>query len=96
MNVFFWAGLMAPAGTPPSIIERLDAEVKKAVAQPDVKERLAALEAEPFGLEWPNSLRRFTKLRSPAGPTSPGPETSKRNNRIILFSIFMRILMAAT
>jgi len=50
MNVFFWAGLMAPAGTPPSIIERLDAEVKKALAQPDVKLRLAALEAEPFGL----------------------------------------------
>ena len=58
MNVFFWAGLMAPAGTPPSIIERLDAEVKKAVAQPDVKERLAALEAEPFGLSGPE-FRHF-------------------------------------
>jgi tripartite-type tricarboxylate transporter receptor subunit TctC len=50
MEVFFWAGLMAPARTPASIVARLEAEVKKAVDQPDVKERLAALEAEPFGL----------------------------------------------
>ena len=50
MEVFFWAGLMAPARTPAPIVARLEAEVKRAVAQPDVKARLAALEAEPFGL----------------------------------------------
>jgi tripartite-type tricarboxylate transporter receptor subunit TctC len=39
----FWVGLFAPAGTPPALIARLNAEVKKALDSPEVKERLAAL-----------------------------------------------------
>jgi tripartite-type tricarboxylate transporter receptor subunit TctC len=50
MEVFFWAGLMAPAGTPAPIVQRLEAEVKKAVMQEDTRARLAALQAEPFGM----------------------------------------------
>ena len=79
MNVFFWAGLMAPAGTPPSIIERLDAEVKKAVAQPDVKVRLAALEAEPFGLSGPE-FRHFIEAEIARWTDVARPETLRRNN----------------
>ena len=41
-----WAGLLAPAGTPPEIIERLNKAVHKAMAQPDVKERLDGLGAQ--------------------------------------------------
>lgn len=33
-----WLGLMAPAGTPKPIIDRLNEEVRKIVARPDVKE----------------------------------------------------------
>jgi len=32
-----WLGLMAPKGTPPEIVNKLNAEVRKIVAQPDVK-----------------------------------------------------------
>ncbi len=39
----FWSGLFAPAGTPPAVITRLNAEVKKALGSPEVKERLGAL-----------------------------------------------------
>ncbi len=39
----FWSGLFAPAGTPPAVIARLNAEVKKALESPEVKERLGAL-----------------------------------------------------
>lgn len=39
----FWSGLFAPAGTPPAVITRLNAEVKKALESPEVKERLGAL-----------------------------------------------------
>ncbi|MDP1752210.1 MAG: tripartite tricarboxylate transporter substrate binding protein [Reyranella sp.] len=39
----FWVGLFAPAGTPPALIARLNAEAKKALDSPEVKERLAAL-----------------------------------------------------
>jgi tripartite-type tricarboxylate transporter receptor subunit TctC len=36
-----WLGLVAPAGTPREILARLNAEVAKAVARPDVKQRFA-------------------------------------------------------
>lgn len=39
----FWSGLFAPAGTPPAVIARLNAEVRKALESPEVKERLNAL-----------------------------------------------------
>ena len=42
----FWVGLFAPAGTPPALIARINAEVNKALASPEVKERLAALGAD--------------------------------------------------
>jgi tripartite-type tricarboxylate transporter receptor subunit TctC len=43
----FWVGLFAPAGTPPSLINRINAEVKKALESPEVKERLQALGTDP-------------------------------------------------
>jgi tripartite-type tricarboxylate transporter receptor subunit TctC len=39
----FWSGLFAPAGTPPAVIAKLNAEVRKALESPEVKERLSAL-----------------------------------------------------
>ena len=44
-----WYGLFAPAGTPPATISRLHSEVVKALAKPDVRERLSAIGAEPGG-----------------------------------------------
>lgn len=38
-----WQGLMAPAGTPPAIVERLRAEVAAVLALPETTERLSAL-----------------------------------------------------
>jgi len=38
-----WFGLMAPAGTPPEIATRLNAEAAKALQAPEVREKLAAL-----------------------------------------------------
>jgi tripartite-type tricarboxylate transporter receptor subunit TctC len=44
-----WTGVFAPAGTPPEIVERLNLEMAKALAVPDVKERLIATGYEPSG-----------------------------------------------
>lgn len=44
-----WWGLFAPAGTPRSVIERLNRETLKALQLPDVKEKLAGVGAEPAG-----------------------------------------------
>jgi tripartite-type tricarboxylate transporter receptor subunit TctC len=35
-----WAGIFAPRGTPPAIIDRLNNEINKVIADPDVKARL--------------------------------------------------------
>jgi tripartite-type tricarboxylate transporter receptor subunit TctC len=45
-----WNALFAPAGTPPAIVERLHAEVAKALADKDSRERIAALGGESSGL----------------------------------------------
>ena len=36
-----WTGLVAPAGTPPAVIERINSEVQKILKRPDVIEKLA-------------------------------------------------------
>ncbi|MEO7728059.1 MAG: tripartite tricarboxylate transporter substrate binding protein [Burkholderiales bacterium] len=44
-----WYGVLAPAGTPRDIVMKLNAEMKKALALPDVREKLAADGTVPVG-----------------------------------------------
>jgi tripartite-type tricarboxylate transporter receptor subunit TctC len=44
-----WNGIVAPAGTPYDTVIRLNLAIASVVRMPDVKERLAALGAEPIG-----------------------------------------------
>jgi tripartite-type tricarboxylate transporter receptor subunit TctC len=44
-----WYGVLAPAGTPKAIVERLNREIAAIIRQPDVRERLASEGAEPAG-----------------------------------------------
>ena len=53
-----WYGFMAPAATPKPIIERLHAEVQKALATPEVRERMAAVGGEAV----PASIADFAAL----------------------------------
>jgi len=46
-DVSSWFGLMAPAGTPAPIVDKLNAAVLKALAKPDVQKKLQDLGAEP-------------------------------------------------
>ncbi|PUE23987.1 MFS transporter [Limnohabitans sp. JirII-29] len=48
-DVRSWAGLMAPAGTPAAVIDRLNAEVQKALLVPAVKARLEDMGGEARG-----------------------------------------------
>ena len=43
-----WLGLMAPAGTPPEIVDRLNAEIGKAVATPAIRDAWARQGAVPM------------------------------------------------
>lgn len=49
LAVNFWSGLLAPAGTPAPIIKRLQEEVARIMALPDVVERMAKLDIRPVG-----------------------------------------------
>jgi tripartite-type tricarboxylate transporter receptor subunit TctC len=44
-----WFGLLAPAGTPPDVVNKINAEVAKWLATPDGKEKLAAVGANAAG-----------------------------------------------
>ena len=73
-----WFGLLGPAGMPPEVLARLSAEFQKALADPDVRRKLAgaALEAvggtpEEFarrmrdeGVVWARIARRSIQLPS--------------------------------
>jgi tripartite-type tricarboxylate transporter receptor subunit TctC len=47
LNVSFWTGLLAPSGTPAPIIKRIQEEMVKIIAMPDIKKRLASLYVVP-------------------------------------------------
>lgn len=55
-----WKALVVPAGTPPAVIARLNAEVNKALAQPDTIARLRDEGSEPRGGS-PAELAAFMK-----------------------------------
>ena len=39
-EVSLWSGVLAPAGTPAPVVERISAEMKDILAQPDIQEKL--------------------------------------------------------
>jgi tripartite-type tricarboxylate transporter receptor subunit TctC len=44
-----WLGVFVPAGTPAPIIERLNAEINKALAEPSIRANLLQAAQEPIG-----------------------------------------------
>jgi tripartite-type tricarboxylate transporter receptor subunit TctC len=44
-----WIGLLAPAGTPPAVIQKVNEAINRMLATPDVRERLSAMAFEPVG-----------------------------------------------
>jgi tripartite-type tricarboxylate transporter receptor subunit TctC len=64
-----WYGVLAPAGTPPAIVERLAREIAAIARAPDMRERLAADGADPigsspaeFGAHIKRELARWSKV----------------------------------
>ncbi len=48
-SILTWNGLVAPAGTPQDIVDRIAGEVVRAVREPAVQERLASFGIDPLG-----------------------------------------------
>jgi len=57
-DVVSWQAVHAPAGTPREIVQRLQAEIAKILAQPDIRARLEAMGLEPSGMT-PDELGAF-------------------------------------
>jgi tripartite-type tricarboxylate transporter receptor subunit TctC len=53
-----WYGIMAPAGTPRTLIELVNAEVHRILALPDVRERFSGLGADPT----PSTAQKFAAV----------------------------------
>ena len=74
-----WAGVLAPAGTPREIVQRLNAELNKLVASDEIKARLDAMGTVPGG-GTPEDFNRFidaetakwAKVIKAAGVTADG------------------------
>ncbi|RJG06898.1 tripartite tricarboxylate transporter substrate binding protein [Noviherbaspirillum cavernae] len=49
LQVSSWFGIVAPAKTPPQIVERLSAETAKALREPDVEQKMVALGVRAIG-----------------------------------------------
>lgn len=53
-----WYGILAPAGTPPAVLDRLNAEFVKAIQRPEVRAQFDQLGIDPVG----NSRAEFDKM----------------------------------
>ncbi len=63
-SIMQWWGLVAPRGTPRDVVMKINAEIGRALATAEMKERLATLYAEP----WPSTPEEFgTFIRSEIG-----------------------------
>ena len=69
LEVTTWFGVLAPAGTPQPIVQKLSGELYRIITMPDVKEKLESLGAEPFfsnsesfAALLKNDMARYTKV----------------------------------
>jgi tripartite-type tricarboxylate transporter receptor subunit TctC len=72
-EVSVWVGILAPAGTPKDIVDRLSAEMTKIVQTPEVREKLASLGAAPdprdpaqFGAYIKSETAKWSKVAAAA------------------------------
>ena len=58
-----WYGMWAPAGTPVGVVEKIAADIARALAAPDVRDRLANYGADPMSMAQAE-LARFVTSES--------------------------------
>ena len=55
-----WVGMIAPSATPAAVVKKLNEEALKALASPELKERMAKLGADPFPMS-PEAFNAYIK-----------------------------------
>jgi tripartite-type tricarboxylate transporter receptor subunit TctC len=59
-----WQSIVAPAGTPKEIVDKLHAALKKVLSMPDVRERISAAGIEPAVSDSPEAFAAFVKSQA--------------------------------
>lgn len=80
-DVSSWQAIYAPAGTPPAIVQRMNAEIARIIATPDMKARMEGLGLEDVGWE----LFHFI-LDVASGRKKTWAERWKLHNALVLFN----------
>jgi tripartite-type tricarboxylate transporter receptor subunit TctC len=75
-NIGTWFGVLAPAGTPPEVVTRLNTEVNRILQTPEFRKRMDDIGAEPIGntpaqmaAQIKTDTERFAKLVKDANVT---------------------------
>ena len=76
-----WAGFLAPARTPPAIVNKLSSEIAAAVKLPEMREKLLAANLDPVGSTPESSPERLPTTSRP-GPRSRRPPISRSISRL--------------
>ncbi len=77
-NVTVWYGLLAPAGTPDAVVQKLNAEMNKVLKLDDMKKAMNAQGAEPLGGSASDFAQTIARDRAMWGPIvkSSGAKTN--------------------
>jgi tripartite-type tricarboxylate transporter receptor subunit TctC len=59
-----WQSIVAPAGTPREVVSRLHGSIKKVLAMPEVREKLAAAGIEPASSDSPEEFVAFVRSQA--------------------------------
>jgi tripartite-type tricarboxylate transporter receptor subunit TctC len=62
-DVSSWQAVFAPAGTPKSIVDRLNAEIRKILASPEIREKLLAVASDPADMT-PEQFAEFVRAET--------------------------------
>jgi tripartite-type tricarboxylate transporter receptor subunit TctC len=74
-----WFGMLAPAGTPAAVLQRLEAELQKVMGSPALKERLAVMGAMPGAMNAAGFARVIeSETRRWAAATTPSTTTARK------------------
>ena len=81
-----WWGILAPAGTPPGIVEQLNRALARSLAHPDVTRRLGVIDGEvrlsspaEFGAFLDAEIARWAKLLRRSAPAAAGDPLASRH-----------------
>ena len=77
-----WQSVVAPAGTPKEIVDKLHASIKKVMEMKDVRDKFIAAGIEPVGQRQPGGVRRASSSRRRRRARRSSSRSGSRSSRL--------------